>query len=136
MGWYHYWRLQPFTLDEIPDGITSEDAFKRLMTVGGFSEPFLDKDERNARRWRRERFDRAFHENVRDLQNHRGRAYILHKNKLVTFKIYVLKIFPVTTRIPRITPKLTADARGHTQTFLNGEFRILFFGVNEKSMNI
>jgi len=68
MGRYHYWRLHPFTLDEIPDGITPEDAFKRLMTVGGFPEPFLDGNERNARRWRRERFDRILREDVRDLE--------------------------------------------------------------------
>lgn len=69
MGRYHYWRLHPFALDEIPAGITPEDAFKRLMTVGGFPEPFLDGDERNARRWRRERFDRVLREDVRDLES-------------------------------------------------------------------
>lgn len=72
MGRYHYWRLHPFTLDEIPDGISSEDAFNRLMTVGGFPEPFLDGDERNARRWRRERFDRVLREDVRDLESIRN----------------------------------------------------------------
>ena len=41
MGRYHYWRLHPFTLDEIPPGISRKDAFSRLMTVGGFPEPFL-----------------------------------------------------------------------------------------------
>jgi len=68
MGRYHYWRLHPFTLDEIPEGIKPEEAFKRLMTVGGFPEPFLDGDERTARRWRRERFDRVLREDVRDLE--------------------------------------------------------------------
>lgn len=72
MGRYHYWRLHPFTLDEIPNGVTPEDAFKRLMTVGGFPEPFLDGDERNARRWRRERFDRVLREDVRDLESIRN----------------------------------------------------------------
>lgn len=72
MGRYHYWRLHPFTLDEIPDGISPDDAFNRLMTVGGFPEPFLDGDERNARRWRRERFDRVLREDVRDLESVRN----------------------------------------------------------------
>ncbi len=72
MGRYHYWRLHPFTLDEIPDGISPGDAFNRLMTVGGFPEPFLDGDERNARRWRRERFDRILREDVRDLESIRN----------------------------------------------------------------
>ena len=72
MGRYHYWRLHPFALDEIPDGISPKEAFKRLMTVGGFPEPFLDGDERNARRWRRERFDRVLREDVRDLESVRN----------------------------------------------------------------
>ena len=69
MGRYHYWRLHPFTLEEIPEGISADDAFQRLMSVGGFPEPFLDNDEREARRWRRERFDRVLREDIRDLES-------------------------------------------------------------------
>ena len=72
MGRYHYWRLHPFTLDEIPRDISPEEAFHRLMTVGGFPEPFLDGDERAARRWRRERFDRVLREDIRDLEQVRN----------------------------------------------------------------
>ena len=72
MGRYHYWRLHPFTLDEIPKGISPEEAFHRLMTVGGFPEPFLDGDERSARRWRRERLDRVIREDIRDLESIRN----------------------------------------------------------------
>jgi len=68
LGRYHYWRLHPFTLDEIPKGISPKDAFQRLMMLGGFPEPFLEGDERLARRWRRERFDRVLREDVRDLE--------------------------------------------------------------------
>jgi hypothetical protein len=72
MGRYHYWRLHPFTLDEVPKGLTPKEAFRRLMTVGGFPEPFLDPDDRDARRWRRERFDRILREDVRDLESVRN----------------------------------------------------------------
>jgi len=68
LGRYHYWRLHPFTLDEIPQGISPKDAFERLMTLGGFPEPFLEGDERTVRRWRRERFDRVLREDVRDME--------------------------------------------------------------------
>ncbi|RKY94461.1 MAG: ATP-binding protein [Candidatus Hydrothermota bacterium] len=68
MGRYHYWRLHPFTLDELPDSIGQEEAFDRLMTMGGFPEPFLVGDEREARRWRKERFDRVIREDIRDLE--------------------------------------------------------------------
>ena len=72
MGRYYYWRLHPFTLDEIPQKMTPEEAFHRLMNVGGFPEPFLDGDEREARRWRRHRFDRILREDIRDLENIRN----------------------------------------------------------------
>jgi len=72
MGRYHYWRLHPFSLDEIPKGMTPKEAYRRLMTVGGFPEPFLDGDEREARRWRRERFDRVLREDVRDIESIRN----------------------------------------------------------------
>lgn len=68
VGRYHYWRLHPFGLDEYPENMRPEEVFDRLMRVGGFPEPFLDGDEREARRWRRERFDRVLKEDIRDLE--------------------------------------------------------------------
>ncbi|MFA6036649.1 MAG: ATP-binding protein [Legionellales bacterium] len=69
VGRYHYWRLHPFTLDEFPNDISAQEAYQRLLTVGGFPEPFIVNDEREARRWRRERFDRILREDVRDLES-------------------------------------------------------------------
>ncbi len=68
MGRYHYWRLHPLSLDELPSGMSKEEAFKRMLALGGFPEPFLSMDEREARRWRRERFDRILNEDIRDLE--------------------------------------------------------------------
>ena len=68
LGRYHYWRLHPLTLDEYPTSISANDAYNRLIQLGGFPEPFLLNDEREARRWRRERFDRLLREDIRDLQ--------------------------------------------------------------------
>jgi predicted AAA+ superfamily ATPase len=72
LGRYHPWRLHPFTLDELPKEISQKEGFQRLMTVGGFPEPFISGDERNARRWRRERFDRVLREDIRDLESIRN----------------------------------------------------------------
>ncbi len=70
MGRYHYWRLHPFTLDEIPLAkISPKVALERLMKVGGFPEPFLDNDEREARRWREERYEKIIRDDIRDLEN-------------------------------------------------------------------
>lgn len=72
MGRYHYWRLHPLTIDELPPHISSAEGLKRLLTMGGFPEPFLMNDEREARRWRRERFDRILREDIRDLESIRN----------------------------------------------------------------
>lgn len=68
MGRYHYWRLHPFTLDEKIPGLDTFEIYERLLTLGGFPEPFLQNDEREARRWRRERFDKIIREDIQDLE--------------------------------------------------------------------
>jgi predicted AAA+ superfamily ATPase len=68
MGRYHYWRLHPFTIDEYPNNISHTEAYERLLKFGGFPEPFMMADEREVRRWRRERFDRILREDIRDLE--------------------------------------------------------------------
>jgi predicted AAA+ superfamily ATPase len=72
LGRYHYWRLHPFTLDEAPPELDKQDIFNRLMTIGGFPEPFISNDKRESRRWRRERFDRVLREDIRDLESIRN----------------------------------------------------------------
>ena len=68
LGRYHYWRLHPYTLDELPDGVEKKEGFERLMQLGGFPEPFLENDARSARRWQRERLNRVLQEDIRDLE--------------------------------------------------------------------
>ena len=72
MGRYHYWRLHPLTLDELPNTISATEGYQRLLKFGGFPEPFLLADEREARRWRRDRFDRILREDIRDLESIRN----------------------------------------------------------------
>lgn len=69
LGRYLSWRLHPFTLSELPKGVSVKEGFKRLMNVGGFPEPFLDADETFARRWRSQRFDRIIRDDIRDLES-------------------------------------------------------------------
>ncbi len=69
MGRYHYWRLHPLTLDELPEGMSPEMGYERLLTFGGFPEPFLLADDREVKRWRRERFERVIKEDIRDLEH-------------------------------------------------------------------
>ncbi len=69
LGRYHYWRLHPFTLDERPPKMTVGEAFARLLSVGGFPEPFLTNEARFAKRWRRDREDRVLRDDLRDLEH-------------------------------------------------------------------
>lgn len=69
LGRYHYWRLHPLTIDELPAGVHAKEGLHRLMKVGGFPEPFLDiSSETTARRWRKERFNLILREDIRDLE--------------------------------------------------------------------
>jgi len=65
-GRYHFLRLHPLSVAEL--GISAERAFRDLMVLGGFPEPFLGGSELEARRWSREYRVRLLQEDVRDLE--------------------------------------------------------------------
>ncbi len=83
-GRYHHYRLHPFSLveaegsnrsrapapgEELPiPAKGSQDSVEALMLYGGFPEPFLARNPRTLRRWQRDRLDRFFREDVRDLE--------------------------------------------------------------------
>jgi uncharacterized protein len=69
LGRHHLWRLHPFSLSELPASVPKQEAVSRLMTLGGFPELLLSENERTARRLRRERLERVFREDIRDLEN-------------------------------------------------------------------
>lgn len=68
LGRYHYYRLHPFTINEVPKSANKKDVLKRLMKFGGFPEPFLSGSETENRRWRKERFDRILKDDIRELE--------------------------------------------------------------------
>jgi uncharacterized protein len=81
-GRYHHLRLHPFSMAELtgspprssplaPIEIASaadDDAFARLLERSGFPEPLFAGSARAHRRWQKERVDRFFREDVRDLE--------------------------------------------------------------------
>jgi hypothetical protein len=81
-GRYHHYRLHPFSHNEargqrpaapapgeaLALGTGSKDLVDALMRYGGFPEPFLAQSDRQHRRWQKERLDRFFREDVRDLE--------------------------------------------------------------------
>jgi uncharacterized protein len=76
LGRYHLWRLHPFSLSELPESVPKKEAVARLMTLGGFPELLLSENERTARRLRRERLERVFREDIRDLENVRDLSLV------------------------------------------------------------
>ena len=83
-GRYHHYRLHPFSCREvlsasqppafepgeeltIPDRGEPE-LVAALLEYGGFPEPFLAQSARALRRWQKERLDRFFREDLRDLE--------------------------------------------------------------------
>lgn len=68
LGRYHLWHLHPFSLLDHPSELSIDEAFSRLMSVGGFHEPFLKNDLRQARRWRRDRLEKVLKEDIRELE--------------------------------------------------------------------
>ena len=82
-GRYHHYRLHPFSHNEalgrlavgdltpgheLPVRRGETDTVEALLQFGGFPEPFLAQSVRTHRRWARERLDRFFREDVRDLE--------------------------------------------------------------------
>ena len=87
-GRYHYYRLHPFTLKELsgnpipalkcPDNppvlVFGKEDFdlQHLLKFGGFPEPCLAGTERTLKRWQRQRFERVFREDIRDVETVRS----------------------------------------------------------------
>ena len=84
-GRYHHYRLHPFSLAELRRGKPrtagaepgneleipargAPEVLRQLMESGGFPEPVLSGSRRTHRRWQKERLDRFFREDVRELE--------------------------------------------------------------------
>jgi predicted AAA+ superfamily ATPase len=91
-GRYHYYRLHPFTLQEVSAPPGSSLAFPsqppelefgqpgselaHLLKFGGFPEPCLAGSDRTLKRWQRQRFERVFREDIRDVEPLRSLAEV------------------------------------------------------------
>jgi len=82
-GRYHAYRLNGLSIGELESKISTiipgeeirfpegsyKETLESIVHYGPFPEPFLRQDGRVLRRWNRERMDRFFREDVRDLEN-------------------------------------------------------------------
>ncbi|HET7291226.1 MAG TPA: ATP-binding protein [Vicinamibacteria bacterium] len=84
-GRYHHYRLHPFSVAELASGgaepsppapgreipiprRVDPELVSGLLRASGFPEPLLSGSTRTHRRWQKERLDRFFREDVRDLE--------------------------------------------------------------------
>ncbi len=91
-GRYRHYRLHPLTCAEVqgpePDTAPvpgeeiqvprrgSSEALEALLRFGGFPEPWIAQSARAHRRWQKDRLDRFFREDVRDLESIRDLSTI------------------------------------------------------------
>jgi predicted AAA+ superfamily ATPase len=71
-GRHYLHRLHPFTVREVRADVEPAAALERILTVGGFPEPFLTNDTTEARRWRRGHLDAILREDLLDLERVRA----------------------------------------------------------------
>lgn len=70
-GRHFYFRLHPFDMKELfsaKTGLNEEEIFNRLMTVGGYPEPFLSGDEKEYKRWRQGHLDLILRQDLLDFE--------------------------------------------------------------------
>ena len=67
MGRYFFYRLHPLSLFEINKNPTMEDL-KSLLRFGGFPEVFLSQNQRDWRRWQKERVTRVIRDDLLSLE--------------------------------------------------------------------
>lgn len=81
MGRYHYYRLHPFSFNEVQNQkpktetgkelsfktIQTKGLLEMLLKFGGFPEPWIAQSPTRWRRWHRERLERVVMEDIRDL---------------------------------------------------------------------
>ena len=71
-GRFFAYRLHPFDVKEASAEIEPEDAFERLLRVGGFPEPFLANSPDFYRRWKRGHQDIILRQDLLDLESVRS----------------------------------------------------------------
>ncbi len=86
-GRYFQFRLHTFDLEEVKDKINPKLAFKRILEVGGFPEPFLKKDLTFYRRWRKSHLDIILRQDLIDYESVKNILSIETLVELLKYKV-------------------------------------------------
>ena len=71
MGRFFSWRLHPLCLAELKHcfDYKSENVITELLELGGFPDPFFQGDITYAKRWRNERINLVFRQDINEIEN-------------------------------------------------------------------
>lgn len=68
-GRYFQYRLHPFDIKEAKRFLEPAESLNRLLTIGGFPEPFLENDDHFYQRWRKTHLDIVLRQDLIDLES-------------------------------------------------------------------
>lgn len=71
-GRHFNYRLHPFSVGELMHQMAPSQILEKLLSVGGFPEPFINGSQDFAKRWRSTHLDRILKEDLLELQNVRN----------------------------------------------------------------
>ena len=66
-GRFYSYRLHPFSVAEVKEKHSADEALERILRFGGFPEQFLKASKTAAKRWRRSHADRILRDDLRDI---------------------------------------------------------------------
>lgn len=66
LGRYHYYRLHPYSVGELN---YEKNCLNKLMTYGGFPEPYSKESEKELRRWHIQRVNRLIKTDLKDWED-------------------------------------------------------------------
>lgn len=71
LGRFFSWRVHPLCLSELKHSFNNdnENNLQKLLSLGGFPEPFFDGREVFARRWRKEKSQLVFRQDIQELES-------------------------------------------------------------------
>ena len=78
LGRFFSWRLHPLCLSEIKHTFNRDDSqnMEKMLTLGGFPEPFLTGELQFAKRWRKEKLNLVFRQDIQELESIRDIALL------------------------------------------------------------
>lgn len=111
LGRFFSWRLHPLCLSELKHEFKNSDKnnLKKLMTLGGFPEPFFEGAEVYAKRWRKEKLRLVFRQDVQELESIRDISLLEMFHQALTERVGSEVVLSNIARDLEIAPK-TAKA--------------------------